>query len=381
MSRSDKVAADSTTPGRGRVWRSAALLAATVAISLGHYLTPAEHVHWHLVFQRLYYIPILLAAVTFGLWGGLAMAVVTAAFYLPHIVLHWGHVPVYRSEQLVEILMFLVIGALAGALVDRLREEREKQRRTAEELSEAYRQLQETFERLRLVDRLSALGALSAGLAHEIRTPLGSIAGAVEILESAVPAGDDRREFVAILGKEIERLTDLVNRQLDLVRAAPPERGPCDLEALVRSVLALAGKQAEKQGVAITLDVEPGLPTVQVDEGQVRQAVLNLVINAIQAMPEGGEIRLQVVRSGETVRLVVEDDGPGLGEDGFERVFEPFFTTKERGTGLGLSIAFQIANGHGGDLRAENRDRGGARFTMELPLAATGGAREGEGPV
>lgn len=361
--------------GQSAARRGAALLAGTVAISLAHYLTPATYVHAHLVYQRLYYIPILLAAVTFGLWGGLAAAVVTAILYLPHIMIHWGHVPLYRSEQLIEIVMFLVIGTLAGALIDRIREEREKQRRTAEELADAYRRLQETFDRLRLVDRLSALGTLSAGLAHEIRTPLGSISGAMEILESAVPEGDERREFVDILRKEIGRLSDLVQRQLEMVSSRAPEKGPCELGGLLESVLALTRKEAENRGITVGVDVDPALPTVDIDESQIRQAVLNLVINAIQAMPGGGRLSLGVRRVGDKASLTVEDTGPGLDTETISRVFEPFYTTRNEGTGLGLSIAFQIVNGHGGDLRAENVEGGGARFSMVLPISGRPEAR------
>ena len=140
--------------------RWAVLIAAVVAISVGHYLTPPSYFHWHVLYQRMYYLPILFGAFWYGLSGGFALAVITSVLYVPHIVLHWGHAPLYRTNQFAEILMFFVIGTIAGFLSDRIRREREQHRRTAEELAQAYRQLQATFERLRLVDRLSALGAL-----------------------------------------------------------------------------------------------------------------------------------------------------------------------------------------------------------------------------
>jgi signal transduction histidine kinase len=292
-------------------------------------------------------LPILFGAFWYGLWGGLGIALVTSMLYLPHIVLHWGHDPLYRSNQFAEILLFLVIGSVAGLLTDRIRREREEHRRTAEELARAYEQLRATFERLRLVDRLSALGALSAGMAHEIRNPLGSIQGSIEILEQAVPEGDERREFVQILKKEIERLSRIVSDHLDLVRPGQPQRGPNDLAAIARAV---------------------------VDDGhQMQQAILNLVLNALHAQPDGGEITLRLEYDAERVSVAVEDRGPGLGDEALGRVFEPFYTTKERGTGLGLSIAFQIADAHGGDLAVENRQHGGARFHLEIPVAPVAG--------
>lgn len=353
-----------------RWWRWVLLIAAVLLISVFHYLTPPAYVHWHMVYQRLYYLPILFAAFWYGLRGGLIVAVVTALFYLPHIVLHWGHEPLYRSNQLAEILLFLVIATAAGVLADRIRREREKHRNTAEELARAYERLQATFERLRLVDRLSALGTLSAGMAHEIKNPLGSIQGSIEILESAVPEDDERREFVRILRKEIDRLSTIVSSHLDLARPGEPHRGPADLVEIVRSVVELTRKQAAGQGVELELRSADGLPRFSADEQQVRQAVLNLVINAIQALPGGGRVAIDVGASGDRLWVTVEDDGPGLSEEGLRRAFEPFYTTKEGGTGLGLSIAFQIADQHGGDLTVANREPGGSRFRLELPVKA-----------
>jgi signal transduction histidine kinase len=205
-------------------------------------------------------------------------------------------------------------------------------------------------------------------MAHEIKNPLGSIMGSIEILESAVPEVDERREFVEILKKEIQRLSEIVSSHLDLVRSGTPQRELHDLRAIVESVAELTTKQAAKQGVRLEVDAAADLPHIMLDGQQVRQAVLNLVINAIQALPRGGQVRLIVERDVKHLRVVVEDDGPGLDEAMLRRAFEPFFTTKEGGTGLGLSIAFQIADQHGGDLRAKNRPAGGASVCLELPV-------------
>jgi signal transduction histidine kinase len=363
-----------------RLWRWALLVGAVVAVSIAHYLTPPAYAHWHIVYQRLYYLPILLAAFWFGLRGGLLTACIASVLYLPHIFLHWGHEPLYRSNQLAEILLFLVIAMVAGVLIDRVRGERERHRRTAEELARAYEQLQSSIERMRLLDRLSALGTLSAGMAHEIKNPLGSITGSIEILESAVPESDERREFVTILKKEIQRLSEIVSNHLDLVRPAAPERRPQEVGEIARSVIELNRQQAVARNVDLKLTTQKHLPAVMADGGQVRQAILNLVINALQASPEGGTVRVGVARNGSRLRVVVEDEGPGLPEEDLQRVFDPFFTTKQRGTGLGLSIAFQIADGHGGDLRASNRAEGGARFCLDLPLNPSDGQAAGRAP-
>jgi two-component system sensor histidine kinase HydH len=355
-------------------WTLVAILGAVVLISLLHYLTPQSQAHWHILYQRAYHIPILVGAVAYGLRGGLGIATLTALLYLPHIFLHWGHEPLYRSSQLAEIVLFLVFGAVAGLLIDRVRQEKEQHRKTAEELAGAYNQLHATFNRLRLVDRLSALGALSAGMAHEIRNPLGSITGAMEILESMTPEEDRRREFVEIVQKEMHRLSAIVTRQLDLVRSSPPERAPCDPAGVIESVAGLARRQAEHQKVEISVELAGELPTIEADEQGLRQVLLNLFLNAIQAMPRGGYVTVRADADAEHLRMVVEDEGPGLSAEAVGRAFDPFYTTKQRGTGLGLSIAFQIVDQHGGDLRVENRAEGGARFVIELPLATEGSA-------
>ncbi len=356
-----------TNNGSGARWALIGVVAGVVSISLLHYLTDPSHEHWHVVYQRLYYIPILVGAVMYGVRGGLAIASLTAATYLPHILLQWQHDPLYRSNQLAEIVLFMIFGAVAGLLIDRVNRERERNRRIAEQLVEANEELHSTFQRMRLLDRLSALGALSAGIAHEIRNPLGGVSGAVEILDSMTTPDDERHEFVGIVKKEIDRISTIVTRQLDLVRTDPPERVPCDVVRVIDSVVDLVRKQAADQGVAVEVRMDDAIPTIEADEQGLRQAILNLMINGIQAMPRGGEIRVFVQFDRDRVRIIVEDEGPGLTAEALEHAFDPFYTTKHGGTGLGLSIAFQIVDQQGGDLRVENRDAGGARFTLELP--------------
>lgn len=361
-------------------WALFGLLAGVAGISLLHYLTHASHVHWHVVYQRLYYIPILFGAFMYGVRGGLAVATLTAVTYLPHVLLQWQHDPLYRSDQLAEIVMFLIFGAVAGLLIDRLKGERERNRQTAEQLAKANEEIRSTFQRMRLLDRLSALGALSAGIAHEIRNPLGGVSGAVEILDSLTGPDDERHEFVGIVKKEISRVSAIVARQLDLVRTNPPEAVPCDVVRVVESVIALVRRQAEGQGVVIDLHVDAAIPVIEADEQGLRQAILNLLINGVQAMPEGGTVSVFVRVENDRISVIVEDQGPGLSDEALEHAFDPFYSTKRDGTGLGLSIAFQIVDQQGGDLRVENRAEGGARFRLEIPEADTAAARPDDAP-
>ena len=162
--------------------KAVVLVVAIGIVSLLHYHTPTSNYWAHPLLQRAYYIPVLLMALWFGWRGGIAAAGLSALSYIPHIAMAWQFLPEYRVAQYVEVGMFFAIGALTGALADQERAQRKKIEETAAKLSETYTQLQSSVEQLRRADRLSALGELSAGLAHEIRNPLGALEGAVQIL-------------------------------------------------------------------------------------------------------------------------------------------------------------------------------------------------------
>lgn len=360
--------ADRSAERRRSRWGFFGILAAVATISLLHYLTHASYEHWHVVYQRLYYIPILFGAGLYGVRGGVAVAALTGVSYLPHILLQWQHAPLYRSNQLAEIVLFLVFGAVSGFLIDRVNRERERNRETAEQLARANEELRSTFQRLRLLDRLSALGAISAGIAHEIRNPLGGVSGAVEILDSMTTPDDERHEFVQIVKKEIDRISTIVSRQLELVQARPGDVAPCDVGRVIESVVQLLRSQAAKHDIRLETRITGDLPVVHTDEQGLRQAVLNLVLNGVQATDQSGTVRVAAETRDDKVRIVVDDEGTGLSAEGLEHAFDPFYTTKPKGTGLGLSIAFQIVDQQGGHLMVENRDEGGARFTLELPI-------------
>ena len=183
-------------------WQRAVLLATAIAaVALLHYSTPTTYMWAHPLLQRAYYIPILLAALWFGWRGGLAAATLAGASYIPHIVMAWKFEPEYRDAQYIEIGMFFVIATLTGVLADHERAQRRKVEETASRLSEVYTQLQKSFEQLRRADRLSALGELSAGLAHEVRNPLGSIEGAVQILGRRELPEETRQEFTDLASR------------------------------------------------------------------------------------------------------------------------------------------------------------------------------------
>lgn len=366
--------APGTPASATNVWshrtRWTALAGSIVAISLGHYLTNPEHFLLHNVYQRLYYIPILLASAWYGLAGGLAVAAVCAACYAPHILLHWRQSQAYQANQLIELGMFGVVAFIAGALSDRERRLRIEAEALASERDRALTELTATADGVRRADRLAALGTLTAGMAHEIRNPLGAIGGAAEILERDYPDGHPRREFLDILRREIARLKAIVGKYLDYSRPLVPELRPIDLNATVRSALDLVGKSAAGAAIALDANLAEGLSAVRADGGQMHQVLVNLLLNAVQAMPEGGTVEIRTWAEAGAAVVEVRDHGAGLPDVPVERLFEPFYTTKPAGTGLGLHVCRRIAVSHGGRLDATNAPGGGAAFRLELPAAA-----------
>ncbi|HQU85970.1 MAG TPA: ATP-binding protein [Pyrinomonadaceae bacterium] len=337
-----------------------------ILITVLHFLTPLDQVVWHEIYQRLYYIPIIAAALLFGMRGGLAASLFTTVVYTPHIFLHWqhGHFD-YSINQYAEIVIFNLVGGVMGALGDRLKQAREKAERNAEERSKAYEELQKTFEQLLQAEKLTSLGELSAGIVHEVRNPLGAIKGAVEILEDEIAEHSPRREFADLAKKEVDRLDKLVGEFLRFARPATLSVRPNDLNNIVESVVSLIENQATAQSVAVEKNLQRDLPEVLVDNEQIKQVLLNLAINSLQAMPDGGKLFFRTFSNNESCVVEIEDTGSGIDEKISGKIFDPFFTTKEKGVGLGLSIAHKIVSQHNGSLSVESSN-GNTVFALHL---------------
>ena len=348
----------------------AALLGIVVGVSLLHYFTPTSSHAEHAIYRWFFHLPIILAAFWFGLPGGVGMAAVVTVLDLPHVLIQWGG---GMPEQWLEIALYNIVGWVTGILSRRLWRERDRYRVAAEELDGAYAELKErakvlveTEEQLRSADRLAALGQLSAGLAHEVKTPLASIRGASEILAgSEDPA--EREEFAGILTKEVDRLNRVVNRFLDFARTRTKDEETADLAEAVTEVLTLVRLEAERRGVEVRTAIAPALPPAAVDPEQLRQVLLNLVMNALQAMDSGGILEVAAAPDGTAIALTVADTGPGIPPEIRGKVFDPFYTTRERGTGLGLSIVRKILMNHGAAIEVIDGGGGGTVMAVRLP--------------
>ena len=333
------------------------LLPLGIAASIGlvsffHFRMVDAHPLLHEVSQRLYYLPILFAAWRYGFRGGVVSGLVSVALFMPHIGLHADE-PQVHHNQTAEMIMFFLIGTAAGVLSDSRKSE---QRRCEQALLE-----------LLVSDRLASLGQLSASLVHEIRNPLASIKGAAEALQTEISPCSRKRVFLGAITTEVDRLNKLINEFLTFARPRSPEMLSVQPNAVVRSVVNLVSKEAERSHLRLEMHLEETISPTMMDGEKVKQALLNLVINAMHATPPGGRIKLTTATSDGHVRITVEDSGLGIPDSIKDRLFTPFATTKEGGTGLGLAIAMRLVKQHGGTIEARNVENG-AVFEIQLPL-------------
>lgn len=351
---------------RATLTQMAGLIASIVVISSLHTLTaPTRHI-WHELYQRLYYVPVIIGAYWYGPWGGLLTAVLTSLACLAS----WSDTLPYAASQYAELVVFNVIGLTVGFLAASQRRVTARFREAAASLEAAYRELRDSQESLRRADRLSALGEIAAGLAHEIRNPLASVNGALEIITSRVQAGTPEAEFSGLASKELARLDGLVTEFLDYAHPHTPDRRDARLEDTIEHVAALLRPESEQAGVSIDVERTDLLPEVFIDREQIQQVIFNLTLNAIQASPRGGSVRIRQHGEHDSVVVDVIDEGPGIPQELVGRIFDPFFTTKEKGTGLGLAISHRIVTAHGGTIEIRPNPERGTCFRMRLPRQA-----------
>jgi len=217
-------------------------------------------------------------------------------------------------------------------------------------------------------EHLATLGELAAGLAHEIRNPLAGIAGVIEIIGRDLPPESPSRDVLKDVQQEVLHIKQILSELLDYARPHPSHIRPADLNATVEHALALARQQALSRPIEIRFAPADNLPPVEHDAAQIQQVLLNLLLNALQAIPGAGSIRVTLERREGHAVISVADSGRGIAPENLANIFRPFFTTKGQGTGLGLSLARRIVEDHGGWIAVESQPGVGTKFTLRLPL-------------
>ena len=353
-----------------------------LVITVLHYRTGAHHAWGHDVLRRLYYLPILFAAFAGGLRGGVTVSVFASLVYLPHAFTSLlVQDPADALEKGLEIILYNTVAVVAGLLVDRERRERDRQERLAIRLGDALAEQRRIEAQLIRAGKLGALGEMTAGIAHEIKNPLHAMKGTAEILRDAVPEGVPERRMLELHIEEIDRLGQTADRFLSFARPIPASLRPVEPKTLIDRVVSLVSTQARKEGVETVVATEgtADIPRVMGDPDLLVQLLLNIALNAVQAMAPGGggtlTFSLGTERQGGKayVQVRVANTGPPIPEESLERVFDPFYTTKDGGTGLGLSICSRIADQHEGALTVRNLPgERGVEFSLTLPAAGAG---------
>lgn len=221
-------------------------------------------------------------------------------------------------------------------------------------------------EQLRL-SRLAATGELAATLAHEIRNPLNAIQGATSYIKKNF-RGALLTEFLKIINEEVSRINKLTTNFLNFARPITPNLSPSNLNQIVNNTVDLIRNEFDEKGVNISIELDEALPEVTVDQSQIKQVLLNLLINALDATDSGGYVRIVTGSSNGRIMVSVIDSGKGIKKEDIRNIFNPFFTTKTSGTGLGLAIAERIAKEHGGEITVESDEKSGSRFSLYIPV-------------
>jgi signal transduction histidine kinase len=230
------------------------------------------------------------------------------------------------------------------------------------------RQLEEKQAQVIQAEKMAAVGRLAGSLAHEVNNPLQAIMLHLQLLaEDELPATAALQ--LAIVRQEFDRIAAIVGRLLDFQRPQAERKQTVQLPQVLEDVLLLAGKQLQRAGIEIMVQIQSDLPPLRAVENQLKQVFLNLLLNGIEAMPDGGCLEIGLRREGDSVIITFTDEGDGLPPAAVPHIFEPFFTTKATGSGLGLAISHEIVANHGGSLTAVNQPTGGAQFRVRLPVA------------
>lgn len=318
-------------------------------------------------------VPVIDAAATLGVVSTISFTVLACAAYLSFLYgVDWSRFQLYERDiaELARRVLFLAIsGMLVNLLSLALREQSRRYQLLAEELAGTNKNLREAEAQVRRNERLAAIGQLTAGLAHELRNPLGTIKASADMLERNLTAEDPiTRELAGYISSEVDRTNSLVSRFLDFARPLQVRSAPADLNEVLAAAITAARRDAEQN--QITLELKIGsIPRVPVDAELMERVFFNLILNAIQASPSSGTVTITAEGVNDRACVEVIDRGGGIAPETRESIFNPFFTTKPNGTGLGLAIVAKIVNEHNGNIDVESTPGRGSTFRVCLPLA------------
>lgn len=339
------------------VTRITAIALLIVGITCLHYLTRISEHYYHIFYQQLYFVPIILAGFWFGLRGALLASGSITLLYLPFVIIYWNGFSVDDFNKLMEIVLYNVMAVIVGILKDRESKEQERSLRA---------------------EALAAMGRAVSGVAHDMRTPLIAIGGFTSLVRRKLTSlGSncvdlpafirENQQKLAIVIKETARLEKMVNEMLDFSKPLELERSEANILEMIEESIAIVNDISEHHQVKIRNQSSAGLPPVNLDAGRMKQVLINLLINAVQASPVGETVTIASHLKGAHLVISVSDRGPGITPDKRGELFTPFFTTKKDGTGLGLAIVKKIVEAHDGRIEVLDNPEQGLTFRVSLP--------------
>jgi len=325
------------------------LIAGAIAgISVVHYLYlfPMRMSVTRELVNRAYFFPIILAALWFGLRGGVLAPLIVSLICLPYSIIAMEQRRVFFYDEVLQLFLFILVGSIVGILKDR-----EQRQRALNEKLEA----------------LAAMGETMASVAHEMKNIVIPIRGFLRRIRENPSLDKKAASYLEIVDSESAKLDKMTQDMLAFGRFAPLQRKEVEVSELVEGVKRTLQNEFRDSRAHLICECECRT-RVSLDAEKIRQALVNLLQNAQQASPEGGEVRLSADCDGRAVRFVVADQGVGIPAANLERIFHPFFTTKTQGTGLGLAITQRIVREHGGSILVKSVPGNGTQFTLVLPI-------------
>jgi len=330
----------------------------------------------HDVHRTLFFIPIVYAALVFGVWGSLITSFGFLCVVLPRALLFSPY-----ADPIIRAVLFVIFLACIGVLVAMQLSRIESERKARAELDKAYKELSEYGKRLRenqeqliQAEKLTSLGQMAASIAHEVNNPLAGVLVYTQLLAKKINSDKFSKEgaldYLSKMETELTRSTRLIRNLLDFARQSPPALRKVNVNDVLDRALDLAAHSAELQHIQVIKEPAPSLPELMADFDQLQQVCTNLILNAIQAMPEGGKLTLRTSVDDSQLKIEVQDTGCGISPENIRKLFTPFFTTKGKGkgVGLGLAVAYGIIQRHQGKIEVQSKEGEGTLFTIYLPV-------------
>lgn len=319
--------------------------------------------------------PIISAATTLSLAGAVTCTLLSIAGYLSQLLIldwsRWTLVDYAIAELSLRATFLCMVGYLTYELAQHNRQEARNYQAVAEQLADANANLQKAEEAMRRTERLAALGQLTAGLAHEIRNPIGTIKNSAELLSKRLPPEDElSKELSGFIQSEVDRTNSLITRFLQFARPFHLQRAPHDITQVLDRAIGHAERQFPSFPITFVRNYAPNVPPAQIDQELIEQVFINLLVNAAQASPPGSVVTVKTRADENSLEVAVIDRGAGIDPAIRGSIFNPFFTTKKDGVGLGLAIVAKIVDEHGGRIVVESEPGQGSVFRVQLPIAA-----------